>query len=300
MNVWLSPYELRPVLGRVRQGYLLKVQSPEGEPGYADIFPWVEFGDPSVEDIPNLIETNKSTPLLEQSFYFAKKDAVSRSGKKSLVNDLSLKNHFHLSGAPETWPLKLEGAFASGFRSVKLKVGRDLAAEVSGLLAIRKFEFDHPWLRLDFNGLGTKEYFDKIESLRPIIEFIEDPFLEPELWGAQDWIWAFDQPPFEMDKVDCKIQVIKPAKQNFKKIDSKTKKVFTSYLDHPVGIAHAFVEASSFGHQELDYGLMTQNQYEVTPFHDYLKQVGPYLEIEGSLGIGFDDLWDHLDWKFLC
>ena len=41
---------------------------------------------------------------------------------------------------------------------------------------------------------------------------------------------------------------------------------------------------------------MSQNFYEETPFHQYLTSQGPIMTVAGDYGIGFDDLFDELEW----
>ena len=92
--------------------------------------------------------------------------------------------------------------------------------------------------------------------------------------------------------------MVKPAKQSItlvKGVDF----VVTSYLDHPVGIAHAYWQAQSLGLQKRNYGLMSWNIYEKTLFNFWIQDKGPRFNFKSGFGIGFDDLWDTLEWKQL-
>ncbi len=295
MKLWLSPYQLKAHTGEIRRGYLLKTQASGQAAGYADIFPWPEFGDPEFSDIPFLIKQGRATPLIRRSLTYSRRDALERTEKNSLLAGKTTSNHFLVLNAPSQWMQDVEKALANGFRKVKIKVGRRPEEEIPALQSLLKFKSQEPWLRLDFNCKGTLDYFDRIKDLKDCVEFVEDPFADPEAWAAFNWPWAFDQPTFDDGQVRYSFRVIKPAKQLWE-IDENHPLIFTSYMDHPVGIAHAMVEALESGRQLYDYGLMSQNRYQETPFHKYLKSAGPHLTVAGDYGIGFDDLFDDLQW----
>ncbi len=295
MRLCLSPYHLESKTGEVRRGYLLKSQASDQAPGYSDIFPWVEFGDPSFDEIPLMIQNGQSTPLIRKSLYFSRRDALERTAKSRLLSGKTVRNHFFVFGPAETWVESVGAALARGFKSVKIKVGRSPEQEIPVLKKMLDFDLSAPWLRLDFNGSGTRQYFEKIESLNGIVQFVEDPFKDPESWAGWDWPWAFDHPGFPEGRVSYSYRIVKPAKQDWES-DENHPLIFTSYLGHPVGIAHAMVDALQSGQQIYDYGLMSQNYYKETKFHHFLNSTGPHLTIAGEYGIGFDDLFDELPW----
>lgn len=296
MNIFLSPYDLKPVGGGLpRKGYLLKQQDEDGVSGYADIFPWTDFGDPTWAEIPKLLLANGATPLLKRSLELAKRDREARIQRKSLMAKGPLENHYLMS------PLGLHSidemmrAFASGFKRVKIKVARKGQIE-------KKFFDSLPsglpekGLRLDANTGLSQDDFRYLLKWEDKIEYIEDPFQRSEDWIVRnDWL-AFDQPNFESHQVDCLWQVIKPAKQDVEEI-KKQRVIFSSYLDHPVGIAHAFSIAQEWGIQHSPYGLASQNYYQKTDFHEALQMRGPEMTIDHSnYGIGFDEILSKLDW----
>ena len=295
MRVWLSPYELKAKKGGLRQGYLLKTQEKHEAPGYADIFPWPEFGDPMFKNIPSLIGKTCAYPLLNRSWFFSRRDALKRSEKISLIQGIEFKNHYFLSSQPCQWKKEMEKAFMGGFKTLKIKVGKNPREEISCLHEFSQIWKKEKWLRLDFNGKGNLDYFQQIRDLKPLIQFVEDPFSQSKSWAFLDWPLAYDQAPFSLDEVNCGFQIIKPAKQALPE-KSPLQYVFTSYLDHPVGIAHAMAEAHLFGSQSLDYGFMSLDFYEPTPFHEAFIKKGPVLKINGDYGIGFDDLWEKQTW----
>lgn len=295
MSVSLSPYELIRHNGERRQGYLLRLKGESGHFGYGDIFPWPEFGDPKPEDIPSLVVGGKMSPLLMRSFELAQKDAELRR-QQVPTPQILLRNHFLLSSKPQSWLTEVETAFSQGFTTIKAKVGRDFASELKALLQMTQFQSDIPWIRLDFNSKAKLEYFQALEPIKELIEFVEDPFVDPALWLKLKWPWAFDQPLVSADDVAFNFRIIKPAKLSFKNEPRQQNNVFTSYLDHPVGVAHALLEAIDYGPQSLDYGLFSLDQYQSTSFHEFFNKQGASLGLGEGLGIGFDDLLENQRW----
>ena len=85
IQFWTSKYELVPIgnLGaaadeKPRAGALFKVQWPNGNVGYSDIFPWPELGDEPLAQQISMLGKGQLTPLIEQSIWLAKKDAALR------------------------------------------------------------------------------------------------------------------------------------------------------------------------------------------------------------------------------
>lgn len=296
MKIWLSPYDLKTKTGSSRPGYLLKVQEDQQEAGYSDLFVWPELGDPSFEEIPKLLNSQTKPPVVQRSLELALIDARARSSQVSLTQGLRLKNHYLMSSVPEQWLQELEQAFAQGFEKVKIKVGRDPSNEIPSLLKLKSLFQSEKVLRLDFNGRATEEYLQSIQPLTSVIDFVEDPSKEPLLWGDFGWSWAFDRPGVDQKAVSYDFRIIKPAIQSDAIEDGKPP-IFTSYLGHPVGIAHSLVAAAAWGPQTFDYGLMSQNYYEPTPFHQHLQTEGPWLQCPSDVGIGFSDLLEQQRWS---
>ncbi|MEZ0392617.1 MAG: hypothetical protein ACAH59_10390, partial [Pseudobdellovibrionaceae bacterium] len=102
IKFWTHRYELTPwqTIGavaeaRVRQGALLKVQWPSDQIGYADIFPWPEYGDAPIEQQIEALAKGKISGLVEQAIWLAKKDAKLRSqNKNAFTGAAKIKNHF--------------------------------------------------------------------------------------------------------------------------------------------------------------------------------------------------------------
>jgi hypothetical protein len=297
VNLALSPYELTTHAGERRPGFLLRLQESEGEPGYADIFPWTVFGDPSIAEIPSLLQDPlHCPPLLERSLAMARLDSEARSLKRNLLEGVRFKNHALVLGESFTWMRQIEKALSDGFRRIKIKVGHDPKNEIKALHELKYLKKEEPFIRLDCNTQGTKDFFNEIEPIQPLVEWVEDPFSKSSLWKMKGWTWAYDHPGFPKESVAFDIQVIKPAKQNFCR-ESQKPYLFTSYLDHPVGVAHALHQAALYGEPAFDYGLMSLNVYQETPFHEAFKMEGPWLSCASDgPGVGFTTLFERLDW----
>jgi hypothetical protein len=298
MKLWLHPYQLQSSFFGPRSGYLLRLEEPHRESGHADIFPWPEFGDPEFKEIPKLLKNGENRPLLQRSLMFARRDARARTEGTFLLRDQETRNHFLLVGPKDSWPQQVEAAFAHGFTTVKVKVGRQFSEEFRVLQKVCQLNKAHSWLRLDFNGAGQRADFKKLSSIKQQIQFIEDPMKRSDEWGVLDFPLAYDQPGFADQEVDYQYRIVKPAKQRTPSGES-VPLIFTSYLDHPVGIAHAMVEALQSGPQILDYGLLSQGVYQPTAFHECLQSDGPKLQVLGEKGIGFDSLFAKLHWEAL-
>ena len=236
-KIWISPYKLKLKNSQeTREGFLIKLQTEDFEAGYADCFPWQSFGDPSVQQLTEWIQPEKTSPLLRKSLFFAELDGKARAQKKKLLEPVQIKNHYLVHDLLQLNQKDVEEAVGKGFSTFKLKVGRHPREEKKAIEEC--FSSSKVQIRLDFNGL----FHSACEELLDInheIEFIEDPVEDAEEWKSFKEKWKI---PVALDQViknkQFDVQVIKPAKQS--ESDYLTKDVvFTSYMDHPVGQAFA-------------------------------------------------------------
>ncbi len=295
MKYSLSPYELKVRQSDVvKKGYLLRVEGPSGAFGYSDLFPWPEFGDPECAEIPKLLAKKTSGyALIERALERAELDLKARDGGVDLTAKLKFQNHFLLSSTRSL--NDIEKALEQGFVKFKLKCGRDLSRELEFLEQIKQsFEKD-VLLRLDFNGRLKKEEESLFWPYLEMLDFVEDPYRDSKEWRNSKFPLAFDHPGFESSKVNYQWLIIKPAKQNPPKGEKNL--IFTSYLGHPVGMAHDSYQASLAGEPVAEYGLMSDGFYEPTVFSEALIKKGPELGFVGGLGIGFDKLLEEQEWK---
>ena len=299
-KLFLSPYELNFGFPKPRNGFLLKVENDDFGAGFADIFPWPEFGDPEIGDIPKLLKAPFiESSLLRKSISFAMRDGVARTMGIRLLENRRLKNHFLVPECnPESFNLALQ-AHEQGFTHFKLKMARTPEQELQWLKSWSQSMPPEPNLRLDCNSRATVEFINELQPYQDWIEFIEDPFQDYNLWKT-DWAtFAFDQPPFPYDKVRTDWQVIKPAKQ-FEVDRVADRLIFTHYMDHPIGMAHAFYEAATSGPQLTPYGLMRQSCESTGDFQSLIQMDGCEMSFQDSgFGIGFTDLLKKCKWQSL-
>lgn len=265
--------------------------------GYADIFPWPEFGDPSTEQIPRDLISQRISPLLSQSLIMAATDALARAEGQSLLAGVQIKNHFLVMDVHQITSQTLENALRSGFTSFKFKLGS--LGDAEAFKRVSEVLPSFVAVRLDFNTRGSLQILRELHQLDLNFQFVEDPFAQANLWSAEGWDFAYDQPPFSYSDVKTQWQVVKPARQSVDDIQAQ-KIVFTSSMDHPIGIAHGLLQAARFGPQTFDYGFLSQSIYEDTIFHSALHCEGPLLTVEPGQGIGFDTILASLQWQELA
>jgi O-succinylbenzoate synthase len=326
LKFWSNKYTLQPqtILGTLandkpRAGALLKIEWPDKKVGYADLFPWPELGDESLDNELAAIAKGRLSPLVEQSIWMARKDAVARADKRNAFQGLSrVKNHFLINDPTRIEEATIEDAKTSGFATVKIKVGRNPAEELKWL---DRFLKHYPVfnVRLDLNSSMTLPSFEKFidginPGLRGRIEFVEDPFPFHE----EEWRKANELIPLALDhefhRVDWatlkkpapfKVLIIKPARQDVKKCVDYVNKfslkmAITSSLDHAVGVAHALWVAGELKKFNpnilLDCGCLTLRSYRPNDFSATMIYQGPYLIEVPGYGIGFDTLFEKLTW----
>ncbi len=311
MKVWISPYKLfsRAPLNKtesasVGEGFLLKVQNSDFEAGYADCRPWEIFGDGTVEDQIHQLKHRRWTTLLKRSFFFARMDGMARAQQQSLWDaDLSIRSHYTVSEIKSlTSPELLEQIRGQGFRTLKIKVGRDIERELSVCHQLA----EKAWfrLRLDFNGSGGEEFLKQMGShLASQIELAEDPApYEESSWSEMEDTFniplAIDQPLMVHTNISHhRTRIIKPARQNNY---ARQQDVITNSLDHPVGQAFAGLQAQEslvrLNKQTRDYGLQSAHLFkDQTYFHMMNTEDAFFKPIPGT-GIGFDDLLKKEQW----
>ena len=338
MRIWTSPYTLvarsslsGKALNKIRVGALLKVESGDGI-GYADLHPWPEFGDATLEEQLQLLAQGKTTELSARSLALADLDRRARVAGRNAFEGLEIPDsHMLVTEIANLKEVHLEGAWSEGFRTLKFKLGRDVEAETKRLIALepalRRFT-----IRLDFTGLlMAPEYAAFIEALPDTlvkrIEFIEDPMPWAEsLWSA---LHTFKNVDFALDRVsevelvgletksvgpEFKWIVLKPAIQDPQRMLSLARLVsarmcITSYLDHPVGQMGAALEAAklvaetgqnpSFSDLIGACGLVSHKKLKKTDFSEAVRGQGPRLQAPEGTGIGFDRLLEKRSWQEL-
>ncbi|AFY00235.1 o-succinylbenzoate synthase MenC [Bdellovibrio bacteriovorus] len=323
IKISYSPYTLKPVqslnaatAATAREGILLKVEWNDGLYGFADLHPWPELGDLSLEEQLSDLRMGRMTTQIEQSIWLARRDALLRKEKKHVFDGgEKVKNNYLLSHFQDLKPGFLDGLKNEGYTTVKVKMGRDLQKEADMLTHIAASGMR---MRLDFNALGSWQTFEKFMvnlplTVRPLIEYVEDPFpFDFHAWGEARKLAKialdnqYDKVPWgKIASAPFDVIVIKPAKTDVDKAVAQCQKwnlklAVTSYMDHPVGVVHAVGVAmelkDKYGDMILESGCLTHRLYQMDSFAAELSTQGPYLLKNKGTGVGFDKLLKDLTW----
>lgn len=308
ITVEASDYQLKPLSPRlpVRHGALLRFHFGDGVYGHADCHPWESLGDEPLSEQLSSLKRREATALLRRAYYFAQKDAEARRRSVSLYQQPLPLSNFLIIDLSSFTPEMLHHKIDEGYSCFKVKLSNP---DISKLISLME-SAPHIRFRLDFNeSLTEEEYRGLLPRLLPwrhMIEYIEDPF--PYSWNSWKALTALI--PLAADRAvkmasDCPgvYSIIKPAVQIFREFpaDIHNRVIFTSYLDHPLGIMSAAQEAAEF-YQSYRLplplcGFHSHKIYKETPFSQRIEEQGPALAVPGGFGYGFDDLLESLPWK---
>jgi O-succinylbenzoate synthase len=312
--IWYWAYALKPkralsaLAGDApRRGALIRTGG-----GFADVHPWPELGDATIDEQLALLARGVTTRLTARSLRFASIDADARTRGVSLFEGLTIpESHWPGADPPPT------------FDTVKLK-------HVSRIP-------DGVRLRIDFNATLTADEFVRVAATLPRerVDFVEDPCPYDEVvWRslraqtglrlALDNVSAFRRGgtaaraviPSVSDESGWSgggslmsravsrtrndtfdVCVIKPAVEDVPATEKEL--VVTSYMDHPVGqLGAAYVAAKHATSRRC--GLVTHVLYESDPFIEQLLLDGARLVPPAGTGVGFDAVLEALPWKRLA
>jgi O-succinylbenzoate synthase len=289
-----------------RRGALIRVNG-----GVADVHPWPELGDLSLDEQLARLARGETTPLTKASLAFASLDASARCDGRNLFDGLTIP--------PSHWPGPDPPA---AFDTVKLK-----SIEVIP---------DRVRLRIDFNATLTAEEFVRIAAKLPRerIDFVEDPCpYDPSIWcelreqtgfrlaldrapsssqhrqeclchtgnGDNEIPSASQDPMWHRHSCLCSVNsydvlILKPALDEIPCTDAEV--VVTSYMDHPIGqLCAAYAAATA--NTTSTCGLVTHVLFESDPFIERMRIDGTRLVPPEGSGWGFDDLLEKLPWQKL-
>lgn len=258
---------LKPVS---RVGALVRVTFDDlADPGVADLFPWTELGDPSLEswlaELKTAVEvkTRPTSITLQRVLEAARDEAMANSRLLPLVSG-SVLNHALATDPVDLGIGDIIEARRSTCPAIKVKIGKnDFLAEAVALSRL----VGH-WggirLRLDANERMTRDQLMRFLEALPIlirdsIEFIEDPFeFDLRAWsdfhrettiplaydrGTRDRDLAGDSDGVTLENIfesqAAQILIHKPAWQIDERAllarDRGLPVVVTSILGHPVG-----------------------------------------------------------------
>ena len=275
--IWIWRYELKPrralsplAGARVREGALIRTEN-----GFADIHPWPELGDATIDEQLTRLAREETTPLTTASLRLAQLDGEARERGVSSFAEVTIpESHWPGDDPPPT------------FDTAKVK-------------GAPRFP-DRVRLRIDFNATLTADEFEEIAKTLPRdrIDFIEDPCpYDAKTWrklrDRTELRLALDR-TFAEEGVD--VVVVKPAIQEVPVTIKEI--VVTSYMDHPVGqLGAAFIAAKQATSSRC--GLVTHVLYDANEFSEQLALDGMRLVPPHGTGIGFDELLERLPWRRL-
>jgi O-succinylbenzoate synthase len=213
--------------------------------GFGCIHPWPELGDPTLEKCLADLAGARRWPIVRRAIRCAEYDRAAREYDGSLFEEMEVPlSHATLAKGDAA---EIALAVEAGFTTVKLKAGRDLAAEKK-LLEAMSAEFPTLRWRIDFNESMELEAVTEFllalsEKTRAAIDFVEDPCPFSESgWSA---LYQKTRIQLAVDReatttsAAAQVMVIKPAVDEpfllgEAAISHNQRVVLTSYMDHPV------------------------------------------------------------------
>lgn len=292
------------------EGALIRVRD-----GYGCLHPWPELGDPSLEKLLKMLADGEGHRLIRRALACVAMDRQARNEGYGLLDRLAVPDSH--ATIVEWNHGAIEEAVGRGFRTVKLKAGREMVGEAR-LLG----EWVRQWptlrWRLDFNGSpgfeAVREFLQCLMgSVLRRFDFLEDPCR----FDAQEWLalrevggvrLAMDEGVGpgrqEPDLLVLKPAVVDPRDFVDGALECAQGLVVTSAMDHPVGQCFAAVEAGrlmeSRGQSLVGTcGLQTHGLFEKDAFSERLGPVSPGFGAPGGTGLGFNEILEELPWKRL-
>ena len=325
LKFFYSRYVLEPLSdggkSRVerREGALLKIAWPNGNIGFADLLPWPSRGDQELIVHIEQIKKGMISSLLEQSIYFAKRDAVWRSENKSAyVGTKRSKNSFYINNLVKLRESDLAFRKQEGYSTLLLEMGNNVLTEETEVLnrILKQTDF---LVRIQFATKINLQIFTQLFSsidikFRRKIEFVIEPFpFDFAQWTEASKLakLAIDE---SLEKVigsnqdlskSFQVILLRPSRLDLSKglqfcIKQNLKLVIASSVDHPVGIGHAIVSASelqyTYPHMVLDSICLHHHVYKTGPYQLKMHTQGPFIVGVDGKGVGFDNLLSLESW----
>lgn len=316
-----------------REGALLRVKFPDFEfPGHADLFPWPEFGDPSLETwIEELRAFRGSTEKLSKTVRIAigaaRDEAIAIFKSEPLIKG-SVINHALATDPVDLAVGDVIEARRGTFPAMKIKIGRHEPLEEAAALA-RLVSHWGIKLRLDANERMTRENLSKFLDALPIriretLELIEDPFqFDIRAWGdfhretgiklAYDRGLAdlsLSHGPVSLTEVfesgAAQVLIHKPAWQDDGHASFARAKniplIVTSILGHPVGNIWAASKAAELAPEGV-HGCFSHVGYkddDASKTLEKSKQARGCRMVGIGVGLGLQSKWfSRLRWESL-
>lgn len=329
MKILISKYQITPrsslnslvtTSKKARDGALLKIQWMDGRIGYADLHPWPELGDDTLEEQLSDLKKGRISSQLEQSIWCADQDSKLRESKKNIFEvGAKVSNNFTLSDYKSAPDGMLDEIRKADFKTIKMKAGLNLEEEANFVARMASANFK---VRLDFNAALSFQSFHKFLGLltpraKMAIEYIEDPFQ----FDAQQWTKASELIPLALDREVTRVKwdelpavlpfqylILKPAKDDVDKtvqkaIQHRLKVTVTSNMDHAVGVLHALAVAmklqKDFPSMMCEAGCLTQNLFQLNECSAAINTSGPFFQKTQGYGIGLEKELNAVSWQAL-
>lgn len=304
MKLEFFPYELHPFYSLNREqdekpksGLLLRFRDKNEDWTYTDCFPLLERKDDPVERQLLKWRQGEPTDLIKRALQRA--HWLDREISPSALERLN--NHFLAPSILNLSKQRLSELRARGFKTLKIKMGRNLLEET---MALEKLVDSVSGLkvRLDFNQAFRFDdflpwYKNLSDPMKSSLEFIEDPTpFSSKHW--KEWQDKYDVPlavdevqdPENLKAGGFSVLVLKPARQNCARwLDVLSGQsfgvVFTHSMDHGLGRWLALQEALYWvekGLTVLDCGLLGVNLYANDFLTEFLDESGPKIKLRDS------------------
>lgn len=303
-----------------RKGALLRVEWSLGQTGFSDLFPWPEFGDPTLKDLLEDLECGDFSHLLiKKSLWRNSVDAWARSRRRSLFQSLVMpESHGLLTASDDSTRLALLREM--GFHVFKLKMTGQVKKDFALLNSLCHALAPSEKIRLDFNGALSfgefLEFCDLSKHLMKFVDLIEDPWkadlkdnglraknFPSEMEFISEDIRSKLASDFESHKL-WPHKVIKTARAFLPEQRPLHSRVISTHsMDHPLGQAFSLWEAARyqklFPHRKDVHGLSRSKVYQSTDFDWAWSGEGAKPSPPQGLGIGFDEILYSLKWNSL-
>lgn len=316
LAIHIHPYTLRmkrPPNSRVMRREIRGVLLRSGG-GFACLQPWPELGDPPLEKCLADLTGPRRWPIVRRALRCAEFDEAGRQFEHSLFEEMEVpESHATLA---EACADQVSHAVEAGFSRVKLKCGKDLAAEAAFLTQMAAL-FPALFWRLDFNETPDPAAVIAFATgldpaTRGKIDFLEDPspYSETawrEIKRATGLKLAVDRESAP-GRTSAQVMVIKPTLDEpfllaEAAIAANQRVIVTGNMDHPLGQAFAAWEAARLSLQFPGLvgtcGLQTHHLFEPDAFSEMLGDWQPAFTPPEGNGLGFTDLLENLPWRTL-
>ena len=306
MKLYIRPYHLNfKNKKKPLHGALLLFEFSSGAKGYSDFLPHPHLTkEKSLKEQLEDVKKGKESLRFQLAKKTAQRDALGREKKINLFFGLKVpESHFLIEDLNHFTFQDMDKIQLFNYKTVKLKVSKDL----KNLNHLKELQKKNPHLkwRLDGNGHLKKsrwfEFKKKFHFLWHNLEFIEDPFLQPETFNQKETLFAEDWIPNSKSS----IRIVKPTRDPLSSLQSEVAAsrwkhiVFTHNQDSLLGQAIAAYWAAQFYKVQPRFycsGAFKCFSFKEARWTAPLKET-PHFECPSGFGLGFGNLLEKENWK---